>query len=144
MMLIVILALTGVAIFLLSRPRTPRSTYRGAGTRTNAHGGGEFHALSSFDSGSGAPPTMGAAAEALPTAEAVAADAIEHTVQRCPRTMTARRSRSAQGDAPDLNHIGGILHSGENRSSDEEAPYSHAFAGRVVASPTANLKSTGR
>lgn len=52
MMLIVILALTGVAIFLLSRPRTPRSTYRGAGTRTNAHGGGEFHALSSFGSGS--------------------------------------------------------------------------------------------
>jgi len=53
MMLIVILALTGVAIFLLSRPRTSRSTYRGAGTRANAHGGGEFHALSSFDSGSG-------------------------------------------------------------------------------------------
>lgn len=52
MMLIVILALTGVAIFLLSRPRTPRSTYRGAGTRANAHGGGEFHALSSFDNGS--------------------------------------------------------------------------------------------
>lgn len=53
MMLIVILALTGVAIFLLSRPRTPRSTHRGAGTRTNADAGGEFHALSSFDSGSG-------------------------------------------------------------------------------------------
>lgn len=92
----------------------------------------------------GAPPTTGAAAEARPTAEAAAVDAIEHTVQRCPRTMTARRSRSAQGDAPDLNQIGGILHSGENRSSDEEAPYSHAFVGGVVASSTANLKSTGR
>ena len=53
MMLIVILVLTGVAIFLLSRLGTPRSTYRGAGPRANAHGGGEFHALSSFDSGSG-------------------------------------------------------------------------------------------